>query len=246
MSALTRDTALLVRLIRQVGKYELAFIVRSGAPFGLLLGTVQMVTWALTKNVWIMPAFGALTGLITDWLALQMIFRPIRPAVYFGVFRWQGLFHKRRQEVSRDYADLVANEILTPTNIIDGLLSGPNADKVFAVVGPAVQQAFDTHIGLMKPLVIVSIGGREYQNVKRDIADMTLARVHDISPDIEEFAVEAIDIRALMIEKMNELTDHEYEGLLRPAFKQDEWKVVLVGAVLGFLIAELQVHLLLT
>ena len=41
------------------------------------------------------------------------------------------------------------------------------------------------------------------------------------------------------------MTDDEYEGLLRPAFKQDEWKLISVGAVLGFLIGELQVHLFL-
>ena len=44
---------------------------------------------------------------------------------------------------------------------------------------------------------------------------------------------------------MTDLNDDEYEGLLRPAFKQDEWKLVALGAALGFLVGELQVHLLL-
>jgi hypothetical protein len=44
---------------------------------------------------------------------------------------------------------------------------------------------------------------------------------------------------------MSLMTDEEYEGLLRPAFKQDEWKLIAVGGILGFLIGELQVHLLL-
>ncbi|AHH18626.1 hypothetical protein NONO_c38420 [Nocardia nova SH22a] len=45
--------------------------------------------------------------------------------------------------------------------------------------------------------------------------------------------------------KTTATTQEEFEGLLRPAFKQDEWKLVTVGAVLGFLIGEVQVHLLL-
>ncbi|WP_219823295.1 hypothetical protein [Nocardia nova] len=50
----------------------------------------------------------------------------------------------------------------------------------------------------------------------------------------------------MVIEKTRRLTDDEYEGLLRPAFKQVAWKLVAIGGVLGFLVGELQVHLLLS
>jgi hypothetical protein len=45
---------------------------------------------------------------------------------------------------------------------------------------------------------------------------------------------------------MDLMTDEQYEGLLRPIFKDDEWIVVVLGAALGFLFGELQVHLLLS
>jgi len=32
--------------------------------------------------------------------------------------------------------------------------------------------------------------------------------------------------------------------VLRPAFQQDEWKLILVGGILGRLVGELQVHVL--
>ena len=35
-----------------------------------------------------------------------------------------------------------------------------------------------------------------------------------------------------------------YESLLRPAFKDDEWVVVALGATLGFLFGELQVQII--
>jgi hypothetical protein len=44
---------------------------------------------------------------------------------------------------------------------------------------------------------------------------------------------------------MKELTPEEFEGLLRPAFQQDEWILITVGAVLGFLVGELQVFIML-
>jgi len=247
MDALTRDTALLVRLLRRIGKNEMSFIVRSGVPFGFILGTVQMVTWALTHNEWIMPAFGAFTGLATDWLSLQMIFRPVQPKRYFGLFRWQGLFHSRRAEVSRDYSDLIATEILTPSNIIAGILDGPNSDKLFALVAREIQEALDSQMGLAKPFVVLAMGGREFQNMKHDIVEATMGSIRTLAGEAEEVALEAVgEVRNMIAEKMADLTDEEFEGLLRPAFKQDEWKIVTIGAVLGFLVGELQVHLLLT
>jgi len=32
---------------------------------------------------------------------------------------------------------------------------------------------------------------------------------------------------------MKELSPEEFEGVLRPAYQQDEWKLILVGAILG-------------
>jgi hypothetical protein len=44
---------------------------------------------------------------------------------------------------------------------------------------------------------------------------------------------------------MRELTPAEFESLLRPAFPQDEWILIAVGAALGFPVGELQVFLML-
>src|SRR5204863_4924760 len=117
------------RLIRQAGENEFRFIARSGLYFGFVIGCVQATTWAATHSMWIMPLFGLFTGWFTDWLALKMIFRPMKPQRYLGLFEWQGLFHKRRSEVASQYGELIAQEILTPHNIMDAVLRGPLSDR---------------------------------------------------------------------------------------------------------------------
>jgi hypothetical protein len=44
---------------------------------------------------------------------------------------------------------------------------------------------------------------------------------------------------------MRRLSAMEFEELLRPAFRQDEWKLIAVGAMIGGLVGELQVLILL-
>ena len=246
VDALIRDKALLVSLMRRIGRNELAFIVRVGAPFGLVLGGLQAGVWALTHNQWVVPAFGGLVGFCTDWAALQLIFRPIRPRRILGPLSWQGMFHRRRTEVIADYATLLADEILTPANLIEAMLTGPQADRLLALIAREVDAALASQVGPAKPLLVLAVGGRKYQEMRSHIAHSALERMRGDLDSVGDYALEQLNVRGTIVTKMSAMTDDEYEGLLRPAFKQDEWKLIMVGAVLGFLIGELQVHLLLT
>lgn len=246
LDALVRDNALLVRMVRSVGDNEMKFIVRVGLPFGLVLGLVQAGMWAVTHSEWIVPVFGAATGLITDYLALQMIFRPIEPRRYFGLVKWQGLFHKNRKAVTEDYSRIIAEEILTPTNFLEGLLNGPQSEAFMGLITREIQRVIDNQAGLAKPLVVAAVGGRGYQELKADAVAAVVARMRSQPPEFTELASQAMDLPGLIRSKMEMMTKDEYESLLRPAFKQDEWKLVTVGALLGFLIGELQVQFLLT
>lgn len=244
VDALTRDRALLVRLIRQLGTNEFMFMIRVGAPFGFVLGCLQAGVWALTHNEWIVPVSGGLVGLTSDWAALQMIFRPVQSRRILGI-RFQGIFHRRRVQVIEDYSRLLAEEILTPSNLIDAMLTGPQADKLLALIEREVDGAVSSQVGLAKPLMVLAVGGRQYQEMRESIVASAVVRMRESLDEVGAYAAEALDVGGVITAKMKLMTDEEYEGLLRPAFKQDEWKVILVGGVLGFLVGELQVHLLL-
>jgi uncharacterized membrane protein YheB (UPF0754 family) len=58
---------------------------------------------------------------------------------------------------------------------------------------------------------------------------------------VESYAEDAMDIRNTLVTRMQQLTPEEFEGMLRPAFKEDEWSLIIVGAVLGFLVGEMQI-----
>ena len=98
LANLAADRGVLNRLIRDVGGRELRFIAHSGLYFGLIIGLLQAGVWALTHEPLVMPIFGAVVGLSTDWIALKMIFFPREERRILGLFRWQGLFQKRRAE----------------------------------------------------------------------------------------------------------------------------------------------------
>ncbi|WP_020669881.1 hypothetical protein [Amycolatopsis nigrescens] len=241
---LVRDKALLNRIFQEAGRKEFQFIARSGIVFGGLIGIVQMIAWVLFKLPLIMPLFGLFTGWFTDWLALKMIFHPKQPVRYFGLFEWQGLFLKRRAEVSEAYGELIAKEIITPHNVIEAVLRGPLSDRVLALIQRQVDEELAKHTSLAKPLVVLAVGGKRYQEMKQTIAGLIMARLPETLSYVEDYAEDAMDIRNMLVTKMKELPPEEFEGLLRPAFQQDEWILITTGALLGFAVGELQVLLL--
>jgi uncharacterized membrane protein YheB (UPF0754 family) len=240
VTSLVKDKRLLNRIFQEAGAKEFKFIARSGLVFGGAIGVIQMVAWILFKFPPIMPVFGLFTGWFTDWLALRMIFYPIEPRRYFGV-TWQGLFLKRRAEVAEAYGSLIAQEIITPHNVIEAILHGPLSDRVLALI----QRQLDLELGRrVKPLLVFAVGSRKYQDVKLAIASQIMSRLPETMRYIEDYATDAMDIRNVLVSKMKQLSPHEFERLLRPAFEQDEWILIATGAVLGFAVGEAQVLVL--
>lgn len=87
---LTRDKALLTNIFIACGHAELQFIRNCGAYLGLSFGVIQMAIWIVYENRWLLPGFGFVVGILTNWLALKMIFEPIQA------------YHVRSRERTRD------------------------------------------------------------------------------------------------------------------------------------------------
>ncbi|WAL66134.1 DUF445 domain-containing protein [Amycolatopsis cynarae] len=239
---LTRDKALLVRLIRETTRPEMAFIARCGIYFGFGLGLVQAVVWALTKNPWVLPAFGGCIGLLTDWLAIKLIFVPREPVRLLPFVTLHGKFQRRRAEVARQYGELIAHEVLTLPNLLDAVLRGPRSDRLVAMVRRIVSAAVDEQSGR---LVTATIGAARLREMKERAAARALEALPDTVRHAEGYLTAAMDVANMVEQRMLALTPEEYEGLLRPAFRQEEWKLIAVGGVIGFVVGELQVLLML-
>jgi uncharacterized membrane protein YheB (UPF0754 family) len=236
---LVTDKALLNRIFQEAGRKEFQFIARSGIWFGGTIGLLQMTLWVLFHEPLIMPAFGLIVGWFTDWLALKMIFNPKEPIRILGV-EWQGLFLKRRKEVAADYGALIADEIITPRKVLEAVLKGPLSDRVFAMVRRQVQASLDRNTGLARPLVVMTVGSSRYRDMKRTITTKVMDRLPDTMTYLEDYARDSMDVRNLLIQKMQALDELQFEALIRPAFEQDEWILITVGALLGFTMGEAQ------
>lgn len=244
VTTLVRNKEKLVKLIRSVSDDAMAFVRRSGTYFGLVIGLVQMVAWAVFQNPWIMPAFGFAVGFISDYIALNMLFRPMRPRKFLGLVPFQGLLHAEREKITRDYAEILAEDLFAPETLFDSIVRGPGSDNLFAVVGAEVHAAIDDQAGVAGPLVSLAVGTRRYREMKDRVVALVLKRLPSTLLEAQDYATSVIDLENTIVEKMDGLNDDEYESILRPVFKDDEPLMIAVGAILGGLVGELQVQLI--
>lgn len=173
-----------------------------------------------------------------------MMFRPLNPKKILG-FNVQGLFIKRQNEVAADYATLISMQLLNSRNLLEELFSGTHSDRVIELINRHVKQEIDAQAGIVRPLVVYALGGAKYQSLKEHVAQRLIQQLPETMKHIESYAEDAMDIRNTLVTRMQQLSPEEFEGMLRPAFKEDEWSLIMVGAVLGFLVGEMQIHFML-
>jgi uncharacterized membrane protein YheB (UPF0754 family) len=235
VSNLIRDKALLNDIFWQAGHKEFQFIRNTGFPFGLAIGFIQAAVFLVYPAWWVLPLFGLFVGYFTDWLALKMLIHPKEPHRILGI-TVQGRFLARQEEVTADYAALLADRVLTPENFFDALLTGPYADSLFQLVRRHVNRVLDEQAGRARPLVVMAVGSRQYEEMKQNVIEAIERELPGTLMQARDYAEEALDVRVTVTEKMEQMTPTQFEGLLRPAFQADEWILVTVGAALGFFV----------
>lgn len=230
------NVKLVVDMFQKVGGPEFRFIEMSGLYFGFLLGLVQIAIWYVIPVWWTLPIQGVIVGYLTNYLALEMIFRPYVPTTYLGFIKYQGLFLKRQDEVSREYAKFVAENILTARNILEEILYGKAADAVFNIIQNAVIRSFENTTSFAKPIISMTVGQEKYKQLRAEIVNKMMSIAPQSIERIEGYVGKAMDLENTMYSRMRALSPQEFETVLRSAFQEDELLLILVGAALGALV----------
>ncbi|MES2720677.1 MAG: hypothetical protein V4624_07280 [Pseudomonadota bacterium] len=238
---LEADRALVVRLFSEVGDAEFRFIVNVSFWIGLGFGLLQMLLFYFLPWHAMLPLYAAVLGLATNWLALAMVFRPLDP-VRIGPYSFQGLFLRRQAAVSDKFAELCSQEILTIHRFMSEMLIGENSDRARRLIKRHISTLVDDS-PLARTGAQVMMGAVGYSEFKTRIADQgaafALLPLADKGFNRERSAA----LAELLAGKMKEMTPAEFQGLLRPAFQQDEWILLVLGAVTGLLAGTAQLLL---
>jgi uncharacterized membrane protein YheB (UPF0754 family) len=225
-----KDRSLMAQVFQECGEKELKFVVNSGLIFGFPFGLIQMLVWIHYPQNWVLPLFGLIVGFATNWIAINAIFRPLRP-VQIGALTIQGLFLKRQKEVAEVFCRLGTQRFVTLNNIMHEMLYGERAYRTRAMIRRHLKPLIE---GIsVKTMAQLTVGLGGFVSLKRRVEEKAYALTAEAVAD-ESFNIErSHSLAALFQQRMEALSPEEFQDLMRPAFQEDEWILIALGAALG-------------
>jgi uncharacterized membrane protein YheB (UPF0754 family) len=239
VTLLEEDKALMNRVFQTCGKEEFIFIERSGAYLGFLFGVIQAVAWYYYKANWVLPLAGFFVGYATNFIALAIIFRPVNPVQFCGC-TWQGVFLARQAPVSRVFAKIMADEVVTPQLVWRFVLDKkqPRSKEFYLILNRQIKE-------MTKKLLSDTVGLTTFLGLKigpgglQEMHAYIQKRVHKVLPrliasvELDKYMTKAFNLEYVLRTAMQGLPAHKFEGVLHPVFQEDELKLIVVGGVLG-------------
>ncbi len=229
---LVNSPELINEIFLRSGEREFPFIVRSGFYFGFLFGLPTMALWYYFQAWWLLPLGELLVGYFTNWIAIKIIFEPKRPVRIFGL-SIQGMFLKRQHEVSQVYATIIETKLINSKNITHMILHGSGSAHLLELIELHVNDAIERYVAIAQPYFALGVGSENYYKMK----SMAVTRLFEDSDKYLfyafDYANQALRVGDDLCARLRALSPEDFEGILRPAYQQDEWKLILTGAILG-------------
>lgn len=233
---------LMNRIFKQAGAVELKSVINRGAIVGGILGALLAPLWSQYPEPWLLPAGGFMIGFITNWIAINLIFSPVRPR---QVMFWkvQGLFLRRQPEISDVWARLVAEELITVEKVADAMVNGRHGDRTRAIIQKHLRPLLDNSV-VMKLTAQVTVGMTGYTELKKAMNQKAVLATRDVFSDPAFNRERAPVVAEVLSGQMKALGPREFQDILRPAFREEEVQLMFVGGIFGAMAGAIQFFVL--
>ncbi|WP_288369830.1 hypothetical protein [uncultured Marinobacter sp.] len=222
---------LMNRIFKQAGAVELQSVINRGALIGALLGALLVPFWVSYPQPWVLPVGGFAIGFITNWLAINLIFAPLRPRRML-FWKLQGLFLQRQDEISDIWAQLVAEELITVEKVADAMINGRHGARTRSILQKHLRPMLDNSM-VMRLAAQVTVGMSGYTDLKRAMNDKAVLATRDVFSDPAFNKERAPVVAGVLAGQMKALKPEEFQEILRPAFREEEIQLMLIGGLFG-------------
>merc|ERR1719329_1672655 len=185
VAAFTERKELLNDFFLKMGAKEIKFIEHCGAVMGFVCGLMQLIAFNNLSNYGraiFLPTSGFFLGIVTNWLAIQMCFRPCHPIpVNCGCFRFaiQGLFIARQAEVCEVYSKMLVDHFFNFDHIIEYLGTLTETwDVLKAIFLRHNSKAIDDTMGmLLRQVAPFVLGKDEFAEIREDFTQTLVVNI---------------------------------------------------------------------
>lgn len=195
----------------------------------------SLLTWIT------LPMIGGIIGWTTNWIAVKMIFRPIRRRSILGL-RIQGLVPSRQQALARSIGQVVGRHLVEHQDIVRGL-EQLDFEKL---LGQLLDKGLQSKLEELRTLPL--IGGflteERVEEVRQAIQDSIMKHKQDVLDELERGLEAGLNVPKLVEEKVGAFPVQKLEELILSVSKRELRAITWLGGLLGVILGLGQVFYL--
>jgi uncharacterized membrane protein YheB (UPF0754 family) len=189
--------------------------------------------------IYTLPIIAAITGWITNYLAIKMLFHP-KKKIKLLFFSIQGIFPKRQDVLAERLGKIVSSELFSFKDIKDRFTSTSTAIEINKVLDEKLEDFLDVKLKTTLPMLAMFLN----KETRAKIKDTLHLEFQNILPDIlnkySEKLERDIDIEHIVAQKVSAFSSDKLEQILFSIMKKEFKFIEILGGVLGFLIGIIQ------
>lgn len=187
-----------------------------------------------TLATWItVPLIGGAIGYVTNWLAVKMIFRPIRPISLLGL-RVQGLIGRRQQELAASIGRVVGDHLVAHEDVVRCLAKIDFEALLANVLDEAMRPKLDELRAL--PLIGGFLTPERVATLRASLVGAVVQHRSRILLHLETAVEEGLDVQTLVTQKVAAFPVEKVERLILEVAAKELRAIVWLGGLLGLLI----------
>ncbi len=180
-----------------------------------------------------LPILGALTGYVTNFIAVRMLFRPRREVNMAG-FRLQGLIPRRRPELARNIAETVHTHLISHDDIRRAMDKPEVSDSLRKMVEGRVTQLLVERGPEIHPMARILLTDQLVGKLRAIITDEIMKSMPSITEQMLDTLEENLDFQALIIDKIEDFDLDRFEQIVLNIARKELRAIETLGGLLGF------------
>ncbi len=190
-----------------------------------------------------LPIIAALTGWITNYIAIKMLFHP-REKVRLLFFDIQGIFPKRQNKLAEKLGKIVADELFSVEEVKKSLQDPKGIEEVNEVVEAKLDDFLENKMVDSMPMLYLFMNDELKAKIKTTLQlEIQLMMPEMIDRFVNKIENE-VDVEKTVYEKVVGFSSDKLESILYSIMSKEFKFIEILGGVLGFIIGLIQIAIL--
>jgi hypothetical protein len=186
------------------------------------------------------PVISAFIGWITNWVAIKMLFHPVKPVKILGV-TFQGIFPKRQAQFAGKLGNMVSKELLSFEDIQAAVTNPENLKSLMPKLDQAVDHFLREKLSTAMPMLSMFMGDKTIEKIKAVLTE----EIQLLFPEMINHYIGSIknqlDLEKIVTEKVSQFSSEKLESILYQIMAKEFRFIEILGGVLGFIIGLVQI-----